>query len=201
MIIINNIEQNSPEWDTLRMGIPTASNFKLIVTTKGKRSASREKYLYKVAGESLSGEKQNGYYNSSMARGHEREAEARNLYAFTKSVKVDTPAFCYRDEEKLYGCSPDGLVGEDGGFENKNAESWVQLDRLENEWTGTEHFQQVQGSLFITGRKWWDLMSYSRGLKPIIKRFYPDPVFFRNLHIELNLFNKDLTKLIKEHKA
>jgi hypothetical protein len=200
-MIILECEQNSPEWDEVRLGIPTASAFENIVTTKGVRSKSRNKYLYKLAGEKLSGEKSSGYYGSSMAKGHEREEESRDLYSFINDVEIQKVGFCFFDEKKEFGCSPDGLIGEDGGFETKNAESHVQVDRLENGWSIADHFQQVQGSLLVTGRKWWDLVSYSRGMKPIIIRFERDEGFIKILHAEINLFLEDLTALINKLKA
>lgn len=199
-MIVLECEQNTPEWDQARLGIPTASEFKKIVTSKGKASASRKKYLYKLAGEKLSGEKQDGYYGSSMAKGHEREQESRELYNFIKSVDVEQVGFCFFDENKEFGCSPDGLVGDDGGFETKNAESHVQVERIEEGWSEASHFQQVQGSLLVTGREWWDLVSYSRGLKPIIIRFERDEDFIKILRAEVNIFIRDLNTLIERLK-
>lgn len=201
MIIIENVAQNSPEWEALKLGIPSASSFENIITTKGARSKSRTKYLYKLAGEKLSGEKSAGYYGSSMAKGHERENESRQLYSFIHDVEVKQVGFCFFDEKKEFGCSPDGLVGDNGGFESKNAESHVQVDRLENGWSEADHFQQVQGSLLVTGREWWDLVSYSRGIKPIIVRFKRDEAFIRVLHAEVNLFIEDLNALIERLKS
>ena len=43
------------------------------------------------------------------------EPEARNYYAFHRDVEPTTVrASCYKDESRMVGCSPDGLVGEDG---------------------------------------------------------------------------------------
>jgi len=39
-VIIHEVEQNTPEWLTLRLGIPTASMFDKIVTPAGKFSKS-----------------------------------------------------------------------------------------------------------------------------------------------------------------
>lgn len=200
-MIILDCEQGTPEWDNARLSIPTSSKFKDIITTKGTISKTRKKYLYIKAGERISGEKRETYKNGFMDKGHERENESRELYEFVNDVKVKQVGFCFFDEKKEFGCSPDGLVGEDGGFENKNAEADIQLERLEEGWTGMEHYQQVQGNLYVTGRKWWDLVSYSRGLQPLTIRFERDEEFIKKLAIEIKIFNNDIEKLVKKWKV
>ncbi len=198
MILIKDIEQGTPEWHDMRLCIPTASNFKKIVTSTGKRSTQRAKYLFQKAGEIITGESEETYKNSYMELGNEREDEARQTYSFITGLDVEQVAFCYYDDDKEFGASPDGLIGEDGGFENKNAIPSVQLERLETGWKATEHKAQVQGCLLATGRKWWDIQSYCRGLKPIIIRIERDEEFIKNLHIELKLFYKEACSLAKK---
>jgi hypothetical protein len=201
MVIINDIIQGSPEWLKLRLGVPSASNFDKIVTTKGERSKQREKYLYELAGEKITGERANTYKNEHMERGNEREEESRRAYEYINDVTVEQVGFCFYDEKREFGCSPDGFVCEYGGFETKDALPHVQIERLEKGWKGTEHFCQVQGNLYVTGKEWWDLVSYSRGIKPIIIRIYPDDTFIRNLSIELRMFINDLNKLVERYSV
>jgi len=200
-VIILDCEQNSDEWYQARLGIPTASCFEKIVKINGTQSASREKYLFKLAGEKLSGEKTDSYYGASMAKGHEREDESRKRYSFINDVEVQQVGFCFFDDKKEFGGSPDGLVGDDGGFETKNAESHVQVERLEKGWSKAKHFQQVQGNLYITDREWWDLVSYSRGIKPIVIRFTRDEKFITKLADEIQAFIVDLNNLVTKLKA
>lgn len=200
-MIILECEQNSPEWEAARLGIPTASNFDKIVTSKGERSKQREKYLFELAGERITGEAKSGYTNANMDRGHEREDESRSMYSFVTGVEVQRVGFCYFDEKKEFGCSPDGLVGEDGGFETKDAAPHIQIDRLKNGWSKAQYLQQVQGSICVTGRKWWDLQSYSRGIKPVVIRFERDDDFIKKLAIEIRLFNNELKTIVEKYSA
>ncbi|MCP4651176.1 MAG: YqaJ viral recombinase family protein [PVC group bacterium] len=200
-MIIIDCEQNSDEWYQARLGKPTASNFKKIVTSTGKRSSQRKKYLYELAGEIVTGEKANGYTNANMELGHEREDESRKMYEFINEVKVEQVGFCFFDKNKTFGCSPDGLVGEHGGFETKNAAPHVHLDRLENGWSESEHFQQVQGCLLVTGRQWWDLVSYCRGFKPLIVRWERNDAFIRLLRIEIELFIDELNNIVEKYRS
>lgn len=199
-MIVKDIEQGTDEWMALRTGIPTASNFEKIVTSTGARSEQRGKYLYQLAGEIITGEPKDDYNNANMERGHEREQESREMYEFTNDLTVEQVGFIYYDENKTFGCSPDGLVGGDGGFETKDALPHVHLDRLENGWSKAQHFQQVQGGLFITGRKWWDLVSYSRGFKPVIIRYEPDAKFIKILAVEIRMFINDLNNIVEKYK-
>jgi hypothetical protein len=200
-VIIVDCQQNTPQWDKVRLGIPTASEFDRIITTTRTRSKEREKYLYELAGEKITGKRKKKYKNDAMDRGHEREDESRKTYEFITGNEVNLVGFCFFDEKKDFGCSPDGLIGEDGGFETKDTEPHIQLKRLDIGWSGMEHFQQVQGGLLVTGRKWWDLVSYSRGIQPIIVRFERDEDFIKKLQIELILFSNDLNTIVKKYSA
>ena len=194
-----NCEQRSPEWFAARLGVPSASEFDKIITTKGDPSKQAEKYLYRLAGEFVSGKAEETYQNASMARGVELELEARQLYEFSHNVEVVQVGFCLSDDVRA-GCSPDGLIGEDGGMEIKCPIVSTHVEYLLGGVLPSEYFQQVQGSLFITGRKWWDFMSYYPGLKPLIVRVYPDQKFIPALRAELASFAGKLDGVISRIK-
>lgn len=200
-MIIMDCDQNDGVWDGLRLGLPTASCFKKIMTTKGVLSKSRAGYLYVLAGERVTGIKYEGYKAPAFGRGHEREEESSDLYEFTTGYDVQKVGFCFYDELKLFGGSPDRLVNDDGGFETKDAAPHVQLERLEKGWKGTEHMLQCHGCMLVTGRKWWDLQSYSRGLKPITIRFYRDEAFLEIMKKNIMDFVFDLNKMVKKYSA
>ena len=185
MIKEKEIEQGSPEWFSAKAGMPSASSFDKIVTTKGVASTSAKKYMYQLAGESITGTKEDSYQSPAMTRGIEMEAEAREMYEFIKEVKVETVGMCYKDEKKLFLCSPDGLVGDDGGLEIKCPTMAVHVEYLLDQKMPTKYFQQVQGSMFVTSRKWWDFMSYYPGMKPFIIRVERNEGFIRLLEKEL----------------
>ena len=52
---IHDVKQGSNAWLTLRAGIPTASQFDLILTKSGKPSQSAERYLLTLLAERLMG--------------------------------------------------------------------------------------------------------------------------------------------------
>lgn len=196
MIEITDIDQNTDEWIKIRLGVATASNFERIVKCNGEPSKSAKGYMIQLAGEILSGEPHKSYYSYAMKLGHEREPESRALYEFNHDVDVRQVGFVFYNEDRRIGCSPDGLIDPNGGFESKNAEPAVQITRHEDGWSKADHFQQVQGGLWICEREWWDLQSYSRGIAPIVIRFYRDESFINTLRIRLLEFIDEFDEFV-----
>ena len=199
-MIVVNCEQNSPEWYQVRLGVPTASKFGEILTASGERSKSRTKYLYRLAGEIITGKMHESFQSHHFERGHEVEPLSRQYYELLNGVEVEQVGFCFKDERRLFGASPDGLVGPCGGFETKAALPHVQAERLAEGWTGAEHHRQVMGNLYVTGREWWDLVSFCPNMQPVIIRFERDDSFFEKLEKELDSFCLDLKSLVEKIK-
>ena len=76
-MIAADCAQGTEEWEALRVGIPSASNFDKILTPKGEPSKQAEKYLYTLAVERVTGKREESYQSAAMVRGNEVEAEAR----------------------------------------------------------------------------------------------------------------------------
>jgi putative phage-type endonuclease len=194
-VYMDDIEQGSPEWLALRVGLPTASCFDKIITTKGVPSKSAKKYLYQLAGERMVGFSPAGYQSDDMARGNEVEDEARAAYEFITDATVKEVGFCFKDDRKLYGSSPDGIIGEDGGLEIKCPSLSVAVEYLDKGKLPTAYVQQVQGCMLVTGRSWWDFLSYYPGLTPLIIRVKRDEELIKALGYELESFCIDLDEL------
>ena len=190
-------EQRSEEWFAARRGIPSASNFAKIITTKGEPSKQAEKYMFRLAGEKVSGITEETYQSAAMIRGCEMEKEAREFYELIKGATVEEVGFCLTDDGKV-GCSPDGLVGEDGLIEIKDPIASTQVAYLLKGVLPLEYFQQVQGQLYVTGRKWLDFISYYPGLKPLMVRVLPDVKFQVNLDAELKKFCINLDEVVRK---
>ncbi|HYE75600.1 MAG TPA: YqaJ viral recombinase family protein [Blastocatellia bacterium] len=193
-MIILECEQQSAEWSAARLGIPTSSGFDKIITTDGKPSKQAEKYMYQLAGERIAKTSEDGFKSKYMERGNELEDEARRFYEMFTDSTVRRVGVCYADHKK-YACSPDGLVGEDGGIQIKCPSMAVHVGYLVNGKLPTEYFQQVQGELLCTGRSWWDFVSYYPKLKPLIVRVYRDENFIKELQVELEVFCAKLDEI------
>ena len=192
MIEIINCDQGTPEWFAARVGIPTASRFSDILA-KGE-GKTRGRYLRDLAAEIIRGTpEEETYTNAHMERGKAQEDEARRLYAFMADADPVQVGFI-RDGRK--GCSPDSLIGDDGGLEIKTALGHIQIERLQRGTLPSEHVAQVQGSLWVTGRSWWDFVSYSPGLPPLITRVERDEPYIANLAKAVDAFNEELDALV-----
>lgn len=189
---IFDVTQGSPEWHQCRIGIPTASRFSDVLA-KGE-GKMRGRYLRDLAAERLRGTvEEDTYSNAHMERGKVQEDDARRLYAFMADVDPVRVGFI-RDGRK--GCSPDSLIGEDGGLEIKTALGHIQVERLQRGGLPSEHKAQVQGSLWVTGRVWWDFCSYSPGLPPLIVRVDRDDAYIADLAKAVDAFNAELDDLV-----
>ena len=194
---ILDVVQNSPEWFSARCGIPTASNFDKIITAKGEPSKQRTKYLYQLAGERITGIAEETYQNATMLRGIEMEVEARQLYSLITGQDVVEVGFCLAEG---YGASPDGLVAETGCLEVKCPNLATHVGYLLENTLPTDYFQQTQGQLLVTERKWVDFMSYYPWLHPLIIRVNRDEDFIKKLKIELEVFTQELAELVDKIK-
>ena len=189
---IIDCDQRSPEWHQARSGVPSASEFSCIVTSDGSPSKQRQKYMYELVGQKLGALPEESYTNKAIENGILREADAREMYS--RDVKpVVQVGFCIHDEG--YGCSPDGLVEEDGVIEIKCPILSTHIEYLIKQKLPTDYVQQVQGQLLVTGRKYNDFISYYPGLKPLVVRCYRDEVFISRLRSELLKFISELNEL------
>jgi len=188
--------QYSPEWVAVRNGIPTASQFARIMTP-AQRKYSSQATDYALE---LIDQQHNGYTRTpedeDMRRGLELEPEARNWYAFDASTHVQQVGFCLSDCGR-FGCSPDGLVGEDGGLEIKCPRPVTHLRYLHDGIVPPQYLPQIHGSLIVTGRAWWDFLSYCPGYPALVLRVTPDD-FTERLAELLEVFSLELIQLRKK---
>lgn len=197
---IYDFEQYTLEWFEIRCGMPTASNFDKIITSQGKPSTQRKKYMYKVAGEYITGVPEDTYQNAAMQRGSAMEPEARGLYEVITGDTVKQVGFIVGNPDVEYGCSPDGLIGDDGMIEIKCPSLAVHVGYLLGNKLPTDYIQQVQGQLLVAERKWCDFVSYYPGIKPLIVRIERNEEFIKKLKIELQLFSGELRDIINQIK-
>ncbi|MFQ5976108.1 MAG: lambda exonuclease family protein [Candidatus Hydrothermarchaeales archaeon] len=195
-----DVEQMSIEWFALKAGVPSASNFDKIVTSKGEPSKQRDKYMHQLAGERITKFREEGYQSEAMARGIAMETEAVRLYELITGLKADKVGVCYQNEEKACLCSPDRLILGDsvGVLEIKCPLLHTHVEYLLKNKLPTTYFQQVQGQIFITGAEWCDFMSYYPGIKPLIIRVERDPLFAVSLEKHLDVFCKELQGVVEK---
>uniref|UniRef100_A0A6M3JLJ6 Putative exonuclease n=1 Tax=viral metagenome TaxID=1070528 RepID=A0A6M3JLJ6_9ZZZZ len=197
-MIVIDVPQGSPEWFAEKAGKPSASSFDKIVTTKGEPSKQAQGYLYQLAAEVITGQAEQGYQSAAMTLGIEREAESRTLYELINGVEVQQVGFVYADEQKLYGCSPDGIVGDEWGLELKNVLPKTQVAYLLNGGLPSDYFCQVQGSLLVTGFDRWEFFTYSPRLDPFQLSVGRDEIFIQKLKEQLEKFCFELARIVRK---
>jgi len=212
MIIIDDIEQGTPEWHIARAGVITASRASefssesslaqipeaVFYEKKGKEHIYRIGFGQEFIGTNKSkvqeelrgtlprvyGDMRQGYMAELVAQiatglipeqmsfkqcewGHEHEDQARAFFELEYGVNVDVPAFIYKDKEKRFGISPDGLiVGEKTGLELKcpfTSKVFVEFatcDKIKK-----EYIEQCQYSMWVTGYDGWYFANYDPRIK------------------------------------
>lgn len=180
--------QGSPEWFEVRKGKMTASHGTAIAANgKGLVTYCREIVIAMIS-------EPEHYVNKDMERGNEYEPIARQAYEFENNVTVQQVGFIEHNEYS--GCSPDGLIGTDGGLEIKARNDKIHFGLLIGDAVDSGTQWQIQMNLLFTGRKWWDFCSYNPHFKMSLfqKRFYPDPI--KQQKLKLGLVSGE--KMIKE---
>lgn len=177
-MVIVECNQGSEEWHQARTGVITASMFRVARErlksgpNKGDFSAAAKDYAFRLAIERISGMPlDEGFETFAMRRGHELEPEARMEHEVQTGLLVERAGFVLTDD-RLFGGSADGLIEEDGGSEYKCLISPEELRKVLIDHDFSKYVDQVQGCLWLTGRKWWDFCMYCPALKPINKQLW-----------------------------
>ena len=194
--------QGSEKWLMARAGIPTASEWDALITPEGKprTGQGRETYLMQKVAEKVMGYPAQSYGGGAMEQGSILEGEALPWLEFAKGIKAQRVGFCLHDSGRV-GCSPDGLIGEDGGIEIKCPSPYVHLGYLLGGVVPKEYRAQVQGSLYVTGRAWWNFLSYNRNFPALFLRVEPDPAFQAGLKTALETFLADFDAALAKVQA
>jgi predicted phage-related endonuclease len=182
--------QGTEEWLKARLGVPSASNFSKVVTTKGQRSTSFMGYVNALIAEKLTGDPTYVKITEPMERGTSLEDEARAMYQLINDTEVRQVDFIKHPNMEV-GCSPDGLIdvkcdrGLIGGLEIKCPLQGTHVEYLRAGKVPSKYMLQVQGCMFVTGRGYWDFMSYHPKMKPLIVRTYRDDDLINELATNL----------------
>ena len=186
------IEQGTPEWHELRRGKVTASRVADILSrTKTGPSASRQNYLIELALQRTTKTIEPSYTNDAMAWGTATEPQARVAYEVATSNFVDQVAFIDHPTIEWFGCSPDGLVGENL-IEIKCPSSSQHWEYFKSKEPPKKYFIQMQAQMSVTGAKWCDFVSFDPRMPErsqlLIVNVPRDPEFILYMEAEIQLF-------------
>jgi hypothetical protein len=180
-LIVIECEQGSAEWLQARTGKVTASSVEHAIAflkRKGKEgreagasSAAREAYKNAIAAEILTGQAAEHIVTKWMERGTYFEPIARAAYEQRHNLIVETVGFVCHPTIERAGASPDGLVGEDGGLEIKVPKIETHIQYMREGVLPSEYEPQVMFNLAVTGRAWWDFLSFCPEMPERHKQF------------------------------
>lgn len=180
--------QGDDSWHAARCGIPSASNFKRIYTpSTGQLSQQHTAYIDELVQERIlhlpkfftgSGFLPRAtakYQNAAMERGHQMEPLAIQHWEEQRGRRTWRTGFALSDCER-FGMSPDALVGSEGGVECKAYDADEHRKMVAKGTLPLMFACQVWGSLWISGRAWWDLVLFHPDEEKAIIRVEADQV-------------------------
>lgn len=160
--IYHELQQGTPEWHEARRGIITASEIGRLITKGGKLSDKKESrgLIAEKAAQRLTGYIDETPNTSAMQRGHDDEAEARDIYSGRVAPVTEVGFITRQFDGVQLGYSPDGLVGDDGLIEVKSRLQKFQMRTLAAAAMPDDYKAQVQAGMMISGRPWCDFISF-----------------------------------------
>lgn len=200
MINVTNLDfgalEDAPElitdrqqWKLDRRGKFTASEFWKIMTNgrpKGAESLIANGYIAAKAVELLTAfdPEQDDYISAAMQWGLDHEVDAVSVFSKITGL---TPYNTGNEQQFIsvggYGCTPDGLIGDDAGIEIKcpNSETHFQYlgvtDAASLKLIEPKYYWQVQGSMLVTGREVWWFVSYDPRFESESLQINAAPIF------------------------
>ena len=194
MIYHDSIIQGSEAWHELRRGKFTASTMSKLFM--GKTTQGYSDAIYKTAMERITGKLTEGYSNAAMKRGIDMEPMARQSYEVEYLTLVEECGFIEVDE--WLGCSPDGLVDDDGMIQIKCPSYNTHIGYIVNDEVPKDYYVQMQTELYVSGRKWNDFVSFHPDLPMYVKRVLPDVAMQKKIAEEVEIAKRKVEEIIKK---
>jgi len=191
-MIIHQDEQSSVDWLYDRAGVITASEFSEIVDTKFEPRTGETPKTYmaaKLAERWIQGPLM-GFSSFATEQGNVLEDEARPWFELTYECEVQRVGLVTTDDGRI-GCSPDGLIGKEGGIEIKCPEPTAHVKYLLAGELPKQYSAQVHGSMLVTGRPWWRFVSYRRRFPALVLQVNRDEKIISKLQAALDEFLED----------
>lgn len=194
------MEQRTEEWYNIRLGRVTASRVNdVLAQTRTGPSTSRKNYMMELMVERMTNRKQESYTNTYMQHGIDNEPIARAAYEKVIDGLVHEIGFVMHPVIPMFGCSPDGFVGDDGLCEIKCPNTAQHVDAILNGFP-SRYQAQVQAQMACTERLWCDFVSYDPRMPDDMQmvriRIKRDNRYIENMENEVEEFLGELNELV-----
>jgi len=177
-----DIQQNTDEWFDIKRGkfsASTAADLLMSPSTKGYQNL-----INKIVFEHITGETAESFKSDWMDRGNELEPEAIAQYEKQTFNKVNRVG--YVEMNDWVGCSPDGLISNNGLIQVKCPKWNTQIEYYFSSKVPSEYNKQCQFELMVTDREYNILYIYHPKLKPIIHHIERDEEIIKQILDKLN---------------
>tara|TARA_R110002126_G_scaffold98510_10_gene229363 strand:- start:1847 stop:2446 length:600 start_codon:yes stop_codon:yes gene_type:complete len=192
------MEQGSLEWLALRAGKVTASRVSDVMAKT--TTAAYQNYMADLIAERLTGQKAESFTNAAMQWGVDKEPQARVEYEIKTGSLVEQVAFVEHPTIQMFGCSPDGYVGDDGLIEIKCPNTSTHIDYIRQDKAPTKYVNQMQCQMAVTGRKWCDFVSFDprlpEKLQLFIVRLDRDDEYISKMEVVVQEFLNEVTSAV-----
>lgn len=189
--------QGSEGWFRDRIGHCTASRFGDVLARgkNGASSTSRRNYRTQLVLERLTSSSMETFKNAATQWGNDIEPAARREIEVVTGHTIMQTGFV-KSTIPWVGCSPDGLIGNDALVQIKCPfVSAVHLETMERGFP-SEHVAQVQGELWVTGRKWCLFSSFDprmpQRLRLYTHKVERDETYISKLETEIHIFLREV---------
>ncbi len=164
------MEQRTPEWHSARRGRITASAVGGILGHAPY--ATRDDVMRRMVRAAHGAPAE---FNGNIATEYGTINEAGAMIDYRLETGNDVIMVGFIEKDEWAGCSPDGLIWDIGGLEikcpfGKRKDAVPQFKYLGEQ---PHYYDQVQFSLWVTDREWWDFFQWSPG-GTMLERAFPD---------------------------
>ena len=173
--------QRTKAWHEARRGRITCSKLGVIMTGTVKAKETYAKLLL----DELMGFEIKTFTAKATNWGIESEPKALAAYQLKTGNRCSEAGFLVSPVKNYFGGSPDSLIDDNGGLEIKcPKDGSIHLDTFVYGMP-EKHKPQVQGLMLVTGRKWWDFVSFDHrqpiGLDLYIERQHRDEEYLKEM--------------------
>lgn len=164
---------------------------------------ARTDYIHQLAAERITGIAKSSARSGSMEWGKQWEPVARSEYENRRGVLAQEVFFILHPVHDFIGASADFLADPDGGGEIKCPfDQEVHLATLECG-LPSDHIEQIQGGLWVTGRQWWDFVSFHPAFPPhlqlYVQRVPRDDSYIEKLEAACLSLNDEVNTIVQRH--
>ena len=197
----DELVQRTPEWLLAVCGSLGASRVRDATARlkNGARGKTSEDLMYEIAAERLT--RQAKGWGNAAKWGSEHEAEGRSRYGFLTNLPVREIGMIPHPTIANAHCSPDGLVGDEGGVEIKCPTSATHLRTLVAGEVPEDHLPQVHWNMACSSRRWWDFVSFDPrfpgNLQIFVTRVQRDDAIIARMEGEARAFLEEVEEILK----